>query len=35
VQQVPFAAHAWVELEGIVLNDKSYMPEIYSVLDRC
>ena len=35
VQQVPLAAHAWVELEGTVLNDKSYMPEIYSVLDRC
>ena len=35
VQQVPFAAHAWAELEGVVLNDKSYMPEMYSVLDRC
>lgn len=35
VQQVPFAAHAWVELEGAVINDKPYMTEIYSVLERC
>lgn len=35
VQQIPFKAHAWVEAEGVVVNDKSYMPEIYAVLDRC
>jgi hypothetical protein len=35
VQQLPFAAHAWVELDGAVLNDKPYMHEIYSVLERC
>jgi hypothetical protein len=35
VQQVPFLAHAWVELGGLVVNDKPYMPEIYSVLTRC
>ncbi len=35
VQQLPFAAHAWVELDGSVLNDKPYMPDIYSVLERC
>lgn len=34
-QQIPFKSHAWVELGGQVLNDKSYMPEIYAVLDRC
>lgn len=34
-QQVPFKAHAWVEVDGQVVNDKSYMPEIYGVLDRC
>jgi hypothetical protein len=35
VQQMPFQAHAWVEVGGLVVNDKPYMPEIYSVLDRC
>jgi hypothetical protein len=34
-QQMPFKAHAWVEVEGQVVNDKPYMPEIYGVLDRC
>jgi hypothetical protein len=34
-QQMPFKSHAWVELEGRVVNDKPYMPEIYAVLDRC
>jgi len=34
-QHVPFRAHAWVELDGQVVNDRSYMPEIYGVLDRC
>ena len=35
VQQLPFLAHAWVELDGLVVNDKPYIPEIYSVLTRC
>lgn len=35
VQQVPFKAHAWVEVGGSVVNDKPYVPEIYAVLDRC
>ena len=35
VQQMPFLAHAWVELDGRVINDKPYMSEIYSVLSRC
>ena len=34
-QQLPFKAHAWVEVDGIVVNDKPSTTEIYSVLDRC
>jgi len=34
-QQMPFKAHAWVEVEGRIVNDKPYMREIYAVLDRC
>jgi hypothetical protein len=34
-QQVPFKAHAWVEVEGRVVNDKPYMREMYAVLDQC
>ena len=34
-QQMPFKAHAWVEVDGRVVNDKPYMQEMYSVLDRC
>jgi hypothetical protein len=35
VQHLPYKAHAWVEVDGRVVNDKSYMPEIYAVLDKC
>ena len=35
VQQLPFRAHAWVEVGGRVVNDKPYIPEMYAVLDRC
>jgi hypothetical protein len=35
VQPVPFRAHAWVELEGRVINDKPYTGKLYLVLDRC
>lgn len=35
VQQMPFRAHAWVEVGGRVVNDKPYTPEMYLVLDRC
>jgi Transglutaminase-like superfamily len=35
VQQLPFTAHAWVEVDGRVVNDRPYTPEIYAVLDRC
>jgi hypothetical protein len=34
-QQMPFKAHAWVEVEGIVVNDKPFMQEIYPPLDHC
>jgi Transglutaminase-like superfamily len=34
-QQLPFKAHAWVEVDGHVVNDVSYIREMYSVLDRC
>jgi prolyl oligopeptidase len=34
-QQIPFKAHAWVEVDGRVVNDKSYVREMYSVLDHC
>ena len=34
-QRLPFKSHAWVEVGGIVVNDKSYLSEIYAVLDRC
>lgn len=34
-QQLPFKAHAWVEVDGRVVNDKPYMPQIYEVLEKC
>ena len=34
-QRMPFRAHAWVEVDGQVVNDKAYTPELYSVLERC
>lgn len=34
-QQMPFKAHAWVEVGGRVVNDKPYMRELYAVLDAC
>jgi hypothetical protein len=33
-QQTPFKSHAWVEVDGRVVNDKSYTQEMYAVLDR-
>jgi hypothetical protein len=35
VQQLPLKAHAWVEVDGRVVNDKPYTSQIYAVLDRC
>lgn len=34
-RQMPFKAHAWVEVDGQVVNDKPYTSEMYGVLDRC
>jgi hypothetical protein len=34
-QQLPFKPHAWVEVDGQVVNDKPYMREVYSVVDCC
>jgi hypothetical protein len=35
VQQIPFRAHAWVEIGGRCVTDKPYIPQTYLVLDRC
>jgi hypothetical protein len=34
-QPMPFKAHAWVEVDGRVVNDRPYTPELYAPLDRC
>jgi hypothetical protein len=34
-QQMPFKAHAWVEVEGKVVSDKQYVREMYGLLSRC
>jgi hypothetical protein len=34
-RRMPFKAHAWVEVSGKVVNDKSYTREMYAELDRC
>jgi hypothetical protein len=33
-QQLPFRAHAWVEVNGVVVNDSSPSVQLYGVLDR-
>lgn len=35
VQQTPFRAHAWVEANGQVVNDKPYVRDLYMVIDVC
>ena len=35
VQTLPYSAHAWVEVNGLVVDDKSYIPQMYSVISRC
>ena len=32
-QIIPFRSHAWVELDGNVVGEKSYMREMYQVLE--
>jgi Transglutaminase-like superfamily len=34
-QKMPFRSHAWVEVNGRVVNDKPYLREMYMVLDCC
>lgn len=34
-QHTPFKSHAWVEVDGAVVNDKPYVREMYDVLDMC
>jgi Transglutaminase-like superfamily len=33
-QQLPFRAHAWVEVNGAVVNDSPPSVQLYGVLDR-
>ncbi len=33
-RHIPFQAHAWVEVEGEVVNDKPDVQQTYAVLDR-
>ena len=35
VQLLPFQSHAWVEVGGVVVNDKPYVAEKFQVLERC
>lgn len=35
VQRLPFAAHAWVELGGEVVNDDARVRALYAVIERC
>jgi hypothetical protein len=34
-RRMPFQAHAWVEVEGRVVNDRPNVQENYAELDRC
>ena len=34
-QKLPFKAHAWVEVEGHAINERSNVQETYAVWDRC
>jgi hypothetical protein len=34
-QMIPYAFHAWVEIDHLVVNDRPYMLDIYQVLERC
>lgn len=34
-QLIPFQSHAWVEVEGCVINDKPYISEIFQEMERC
>jgi len=34
-QKLPFKAHAWVEVEGQAVNERSNVQATYAVWDRC
>ncbi len=34
-QKLPFKAHAWVEVEGRAVNERSNVQATYAVWDRC
>lgn len=34
-QQLPFAAHAWVEVDGQAVNERSNVQGLYAIWDRC
>lgn len=34
-QKLPFKAHAWVEVEGRAINERSNVQATYTVWDRC
>jgi hypothetical protein len=34
-QKLPFKAHAWVEVDGQAVNERSHVQATYSVWDRC
>lgn len=34
-QKIPFAAHAWVEVEGRAINERSNVQAKYAVWERC
>jgi hypothetical protein len=34
-QKLPFKAHAWVEVEGQAINERSNVRATYAVWDRC
>jgi hypothetical protein len=34
-QKLPFKAHAWVEVDGQVINERSEVQAAYAVWDRC
>jgi hypothetical protein len=35
VQRLPFRAHAWVEVDGVLINDHPARRRTYTVIDRC
>lgn len=34
-QKIPFKAHAWVEINGSAINERSNVQATYAVWDRC